>query len=78
MSNGNGVFDGDDAPAAGVFVYQDVNRNGAADPGEQRVLTDANGQYTLTIPASHVDTYAIGVIPPTKRVAIHRSGSRRR
>ena len=63
--NGNGIFDGNDASASNVFVYQDVNRNGVADAGEQRVLTDANGQYTLTIPATHADTYAIGVIPPT-------------
>lgn len=63
--NGNGVFDGVDAPLASVFVYQDVNRNGIADSGEQRVQTDATGKYTLTIPADHLDTYAIGVIPPT-------------
>ena len=65
--NGNGVFDGDDVGASGVFVYQDVNRNGIADAGEQRVLTDVNGQYTLTIPATHLDTYAVGVIPPTNQ-----------
>lgn len=63
--NANGVFDGDDAPLASVFVYQDVNRNGVADSGEQRVQTDANGKYVITIPADHKDTYAVGVIPPT-------------
>jgi len=63
--NGNGIFDGDDAPLAGVFVYQDVNRNGVADSGEQRVQTDANGKYVITIPASHKDTYVVGVIRPT-------------
>ena len=63
--NGNGIFDGNDALASNVFVYQDVNRNGFADASEQRVLTDTNGQYTLTIPATHADTYAVGVIPPT-------------
>lgn len=63
--NGNGQFDGDDAPVAGVFVYQDVNRNGDDDAGEPRVLTDSAGHYTLTIPATHIDTYAVGVIQPT-------------
>ena len=63
--NGNGKFDGDDAPAAGISVYQDVNRNGVQDSGEQTVLTDANGHYVLTIPANHIDTYAIGVIRPS-------------
>jgi subtilisin family serine protease len=63
--NGDGIFNGDDAPAPGIFVYQDVNRNGVADAAEQRVETDANGQYTLTIPATAVDSYQIGVIPPT-------------
>jgi subtilisin family serine protease len=63
--NGNGVFDGDDVPAANVVVYQDVNRNGVADSGEQRVTTDANGQYRLTIPAAIESTYQVGVIPPT-------------
>ncbi len=63
--NGNGIFDGNDAFASNVFVYQDVNRNGVDDLGEQRVLTDVNGQYTLTIPAMQADTYAVGVIPPS-------------
>ena len=63
--NGNGKFDANDAVAPNVFVYQDVNRNGIADTGEQRVLTDSTGKYTLTIPANHADTYAVGVIPPT-------------
>ncbi|MCC7474500.1 MAG: S8 family serine peptidase [Pirellulales bacterium] len=62
--NGNGIFDGNDAPMPNVFVYQDVNRNGLPDATEQRVLTDANGVYLLTIPADHVDTYAVGVIRP--------------
>jgi hypothetical protein len=63
--NGNGIFDGSDALASNVFVYWDANRNGVADSGELRVLSDANGVYLITIPADHVDTYAVGVIPPT-------------
>ncbi len=63
--NGDGIFNENDAPAPGIFVYQDVNRNGVADAAEQRVETDANGQYTLTIPATAVNSYQIGVIPPS-------------
>jgi subtilisin family serine protease len=69
--NGNGVFDGNDAPAAGVFTYWDKNRNGVFDPGETEVVTDANGQYTLhidltTLPITPTGngTYQIGVIKP--------------
>jgi subtilisin family serine protease len=65
--NGNGIFDGNDALASNVFVYWDANRNGVDDSGELRVLTDANGVYLITIPADHVDTYAVGVIPPTNQ-----------
>ncbi|MEX0611431.1 MAG: GEVED domain-containing protein, partial [Pirellulales bacterium] len=62
--NGDGMFNGDDTPAPGIRVYQDVNRSGGHDAGEQFTETDANGQYTLTIPADHLDTYAVGVVPP--------------
>jgi hypothetical protein len=70
--NGNGIFDGDDATAAGVFVYWDKNRNGTSDAGETRVMTDASGQYSLLVDLSTLPgapagkaTYQIGVIPPT-------------
>ena len=63
--NGDGKFNGDDAPAAGIYVYHDVNRNGFNDAGEPRVLTDAAGHYEMTIATDHDDTYSIGVIPPT-------------
>ena len=65
--NGNGIFDGSDALASNVFVFWDANRNNVADAGELRVLSDANGVYTITIPADHIDTYAVGVIPPTNQ-----------
>lgn len=69
--NGNGVFDDDDTPAGGVFVYADTNRNGVRDSGEQTVTTSENpltrGQYSMTIFADHLDTYAVGVVPPTSQ-----------
>jgi hypothetical protein len=67
--NSNGTFDGDDAPHGGVIVYQDVNRNGIRDSGEQTDVTSEDpasiGTYQLTIEADHKDTYAVGVVPPT-------------
>ena len=67
--DGNGAFNGDDAAVGGVIVYQDVNRNGVRDSGEQTVVTSEDpltvGQYTMTIFADHADTYAVGVVPPT-------------
>jgi subtilisin family serine protease len=67
--NGNGVFDGEDTGAGGIVLYQDVNRNGVRDSGEQTVVSseDPNspGIYTMTIFADHADTYAIGVVRPT-------------
>jgi len=63
--NGDGAFNGDDVPAPGIFVFWDANRNGEHDSGENQVQTDVNGQYTLTIPATAMGTFAIGVIPPT-------------
>jgi hypothetical protein len=64
--NGDGIFNQDDSPAPDVYVYQDVNRNGAHDQGEQQVLTDSTGFYTLTIPTNSpsLSTYSVGVIPP--------------
>ncbi|HEX4413663.1 MAG TPA: S8 family serine peptidase, partial [Lacipirellulaceae bacterium] len=69
--NGNGVADGTDAGAAGVFVYWDKNRNGVFDSGETQVVTDPSGHYVLpidlttlpSIPTGNA-TYQIGVIKP--------------
>lgn len=69
--NGNGKFDSDDTPAGGVFVYADTNRNGVRDSGEQTVMTSEDpltrGQYSMTIFADHLDTYAVGVVPPSSQ-----------
>jgi hypothetical protein len=67
--DGNGRLNGDDTAAGGILVYQDVNRNGVRDAGEQTVVSsedpNSRGQYTMTIFADHKDTYAIGVVAPT-------------
>ncbi len=63
--NANGVFDGNDSPAANIYVYLDGNRDGVPEPSEPRFQTDAYGHYSITIQTSHPDTFAIGVIRPT-------------
>jgi subtilase family protein/SdrD B-like protein/GEVED domain-containing protein/proprotein convertase P-domain-containing protein len=72
--NGNGEFDGSDAPINGATVYWDKDRNGAHDAGEPTVLTDAAGRYFITadlttlpvIPSIDPDApYQFGVIKPS-------------
>ena len=59
--NHNGVDDQEPA-LAGVTVYIDSNANGAYDPGEISVRTDANGNYA--VPRLSAGTYAIRHLPP--------------
>jgi len=47
--NANGVFDTGDLTASLVTVYIDVNNNGAFDTGEPLAITDASGNYSLTV-----------------------------
>ena len=70
-TNGDGVFNDDDVAVAGVGVFGDVNRNGALDAGEILTTTDANGDYSLTIPLTEDITtvWNIGVRPPTNWTA---------
>ncbi len=69
--NGDGQFNGTDAPAAGVKVYWDENRDKVHQVGEPEVLTDASGNYVLPIDLSTLSpiptagaTYQIGVEKP--------------
>jgi subtilisin family serine protease len=48
--NGDGVYNGDDINLPNVLVFGDVNRNGVRDSGEVTATTNANGQYSLTVP----------------------------
>lgn len=56
--NGNGKQDVADKALAGWRVYVDTNNNGMFDAGETSVLTDANGKFTLNLPAG---TYEVSV-----------------
>ena len=69
--NGNGTFDGNDAPLPNATVYWDTNRDGAYENGEPTVLTGDGttgplGKYTITLPANTPPgTYSFGVRLPT-------------
>jgi hypothetical protein len=45
------VLDAEDDVMPGWRIYADVNENGQFDAGEPNDLTDANGNYVLTVPA---------------------------
>lgn len=62
--NGDGVLNGNDVAVPNATVYADVNRNGQLDPGETSVLTNASGQYVLTVPATFTTVINVGVIAP--------------
>ncbi|HMP06772.1 MAG TPA: S8 family serine peptidase, partial [Lacipirellulaceae bacterium] len=63
--NGDGVFNTDDINLPNVLVFGDVNRNGVRDPGEATALTDANGNFTLTVPTTAATVMNVGVVRPT-------------
>jgi subtilisin family serine protease len=62
--NGDGVYNGDDVNMPNVRVFGDVNRNGALDAGEMSVVTNATGQYSLTVPVTQSSVINVGVIRP--------------
>lgn len=47
-SNANGVINTGETGLSGVGVFIDYNNNGVGDTNEPYVLTDSNGNYTLT------------------------------
>jgi subtilisin family serine protease len=63
-TNGDGVFNGVDVNLPNVLVFGDVNRNGLRDPGEATAITNANGQYTLTVPVTQAGVVNVGVVRP--------------
>ncbi len=50
-TDGDFVEDTDEQPIEGWRIYIDVNENGQFDAGEPNDITDANGNYVLTVPA---------------------------
>lgn len=61
--NANGTFDAGDTAASGARVFVDVNLNDAFDAADTWVVTDANGNYSLTVVATEGNLYQIGVVP---------------
>ncbi len=46
--NGNGLKDADEPPLVGWTVFADLNKNAALDAGEPSLLTNVDGEATLT------------------------------
>ncbi|MCI0359708.1 MAG: S8 family serine peptidase, partial [Planctomycetaceae bacterium] len=59
--NGNAQLDFFDSPAGSMRVYHDSVRNGQFDPGEQFVMSNSDGTYSITLPASAAGTFVVGV-----------------
>lgn len=62
--NGDGVFNDVDTVAPGILVFGDVNRNSQFDAGEVFTTTDADGNYSLTVPTTVVASMQVGVLAP--------------
>jgi len=63
--NGDGIFNGEDAPASGgFFVFHDANRNGERDAGEDLHEVAENGTYTISVPTTAYTHLAVGIVPP--------------
>lgn len=63
--NGDGQFNGDDVAAPGFQVFVDTNKSGQFDAADVIGFTDANGNYSLTAPATIADRFLVGVLPPS-------------
>src|SRR5690606_35797701 len=61
--NANGTFDAGDTAASAARVFVDVNLNGVFDAADTWVVTDASGDYSLTVVATEGNLYQIGVVP---------------
>jgi protocatechuate 3,4-dioxygenase beta subunit len=61
--NGNGTQDTGEFGVAGVRVYSDTNGNNQYTAGEPTVMTDANGNFTLS--GLKVGTYKPRIVAPT-------------
>ena len=64
-TNGDGEFNPNDVALPGVTVFGDINRNGVRDSGEATAVTNAQGQYTLVVPAAATTVVNVGVVRPS-------------
>lgn len=63
--NGDGVFNGDDAPPSGGFyVFHDADRNGVRTAGEELFEVAPDGSYTISVAATGNMQLQVGIVPP--------------
>jgi hypothetical protein len=74
--NGDGIFNGEDAPASGgFFVYWDENRNNVRDAAEALHEISADGSFTISVATTGLQQIAIGVVAPNSQwVATNPAG----
>ncbi len=70
--NQNGQRDAGDPGLAGVGLYLDYNADGIFNAGEPGMLSDANGNYSFTVPAGK--NFVIGQIVPSGFTATQPTG----
>ena len=64
-TNGDGQFNSVDVAMPGITVFGDVNRNGQRDAGEVTAVTNAQGQYSMTVTGINAARVLnIGVVRP--------------
>ncbi len=71
-TNINGTFDRGETPLPGQTVYLDLKGDGTLDPGDPTAVTDASGDYSLTV--SSLGTYTVRVATYPGDVATSPNG----
>jgi subtilisin family serine protease len=60
---GDGQFNGDDVGAPGFVVFADTNKSGQFEATDTFVLSDATGNYSLTVLTTEPNRFTIGALP---------------
>ena len=68
-NDGDGIHDANEGPLAGWTVFNDVDNDRSLDPGETRVLSGANGTYSILVPAGETARIREVVMPGWRRTA---------
>ncbi len=72
-NDGDGVHDANEGPLAGWTVFNDANNNRFLDPGEPRVVTGADGTYSIPVPAG-TTAHIREIVMPGWRLTAPSSG----